>query len=90
MMLIIRVPNFLFKGGAEQHLELRWWFGHASHAKWYPHSDWFFLEISSSAICCLIIHGCSSMGLPNGNLGDADSRGAEGHCRRELPKGRMT
>ncbi|CAL2254334.1 unnamed protein product [Prunus armeniaca] len=30
------------------------------------------------------------MVLPFGKLGDADCRGAEGHCRRALKKGRMT
>ncbi|CAL9019544.1 unnamed protein product, partial [Prunus brigantina] len=41
----------------------------------------------SSACYSLDPHGCSIMVLPFGKLGDADCRGAEGHCRRSLPKG---
>ncbi|CAL9030246.1 unnamed protein product, partial [Prunus brigantina] len=32
-------------------------------------------------------HGYSIMELPFGKLGDADCKGAEGLCRRGLPKG---
>ncbi|CAL2270773.1 unnamed protein product [Prunus armeniaca] len=39
-----------------------------------------------SACHSLDPHGYPIMVLPFGKLGDADCRGAEGHCRRELPK----